>query len=93
MLNNAKRLNFKKFLVLKKKLQLFRNSNHFYKVLFCTAQATDEILAVVSVKKKLAFSRLEFYAAKKPLLKYTDYGELNKFTNMVAKVRIEALKI
>ena len=50
------------------------------------------------MKKKLAFLLLQYYdaaiktAKKKRLLKLTKHSELNNFTNMVAKIDIDALK-
>ena len=54
-----------------------------------------KILPVVQIKKKLAFSLLQFYDAAKPakkaLLRLTEHSELNNFTNMVAKIEIDDL--
>ena len=51
----------------------------------------------LTVKKKIAFSLLQFRdvakAAKKPFLLQTEHSELNSFTNMVAKVNIDTFKV
>ena len=54
-------------------------------------------MVLVQIEEKLAFTLLQLYDAakqqKKRLLKLIKHSESNSFTNMVAKIDIDALKI
>ena len=56
-----------------------------------------KMFAAAQIQKQLAFSLWQFYdvarAAKKRLLKLTENSEQNSFTNMIAKIDVEALRI
>ena len=56
---------------------------------FLISHNTHQVIKVF-VSKHL---HIEAKAAKKPLLNQTEHWELNSFTNMVAKIDIDALKI
>ena len=76
-----------------KKLQRFLD----YRVLLRIAQAIAEHFAWLSSKFKknslFLFSNFTVRKAKKRLLKLQEHSELNNFTNIVAEIDVNALKI